>query len=118
MFYVIYRWAASRSTPLVDDNQDLTVTFAEEINGRTTIAFTRARVTGDSAPIDVSLDGAVYFLWATGNENNFNGSRADSISFHSSAGVSSSTIQLPSAVLCPAIGKRNYLLPCAYTQCL
>ena len=85
------------------------MTFAEEIDGRTIIAFTRARVTNDSAPIDVSLDAGRYFLWATGSERNFDANDPLSIMQHSfnSRGVSSGLIPLPSAAECPVIGKSN-----------
>ena len=85
------------------------MTFAEEIDGRTTIAFTRARVTNDLAPVDVSLDAGRYFLWATGSEENFNAEDPSSINQHgfNSRGVSSDLIPLPSAAECPAIGKSN-----------
>ena len=83
------------------------MTSAEEIDGRTIIAFTRARVTNDPAPIDISLDAGRYFLWATGSESNFDANDLLSINMHSgnTRGSSSDPIQLPSAAECPANGK-------------
>ena len=77
------RWVGDNLTPpLLDPNQDLTMTMAEQVNGWTTISFTRARTTNDSAPIDVSLANAVFLLWATGTELSFNATQANSINYH------------------------------------
>ena len=112
------RWVGgSRGTPSVDANQDVMMTMAEQVNGQTTISFTRPRVTGDSAPTDLSLDGAVYFLWATGNEINYFANQAGSIAYHqASRGASNQMIQLPSAAECPPVGKRIILLSCPSTH--
>ena len=106
----MYRWVSTiRTNPAIDMSQDVTMTFAEEIDGRTTIAFTRPRVTSESEPVDVSLDSPIYILWATGPENNFNSLDPNSISNHGSSrrGVSSRQRLLPFAADCPSSGKRN-----------
>ena len=97
------RWVGqNREAPFVDDNQDVMMTMAEEVNGRTTISFTRARVTHDSSPIDVALDHPVFFLWATGPVTDFS---RQSIGIHIRRGISSQMIELPSAAKCPSRGK-------------
>ena len=73
------------------------------MSGRTTISFTRPRVTSESSPTDIALDHPVYFLWAVGGSVNFD---SQSIGYHlANRGRSSQTIELPSAVECPPIGK-------------
>ena len=93
----------SRTTPLVDANQDVVMTMAEQVEGETTIAFTRTRITSDSPSIDVALDIPVFFLWATGTQVDLS---TQNIFYHgSNRGVSSQMILLPSATECPFSGK-------------
>ena len=108
------RWVGNaRAAPAVDANQDVTMTMAQQVNGWTTISFTRPRVTRDSAPVDVSLDNPVFFLWATGPERNFDANSAGSIGQHTSRGSSSEMMRFPSADQCP--GKSIVLLSCAHS---
>ena len=84
------------------------MTMAEQVNGLTTIAFTRIRVTEDSFPIDVPLNDPVYVLWAIGTDNDQTEQR---INYHATnRGLSSQLISFPSAVDCPFIGKNNCML--------
>ena len=100
------RWVGtSRGFPLVDGTQDVRMTMAELNNGRTTIAFTRSRVTDEAVPIDIPLNEPVYLLWATGTTNDQDG---QTINYHgASRGASDGRIRLPSAVECPIIGKNK-----------
>ena len=82
--------------------------MAQEVDGVTTMYFTRARITNDGAPVDIALNNSVYFLWATGSVNNI---AAQTINYHGAGGginnrgVFSERILLPSAEACPAVGK-------------
>ena len=68
------------------------------MNGVTSVAFRRERVTGD--PNDVSLDQCVYFLYAWGGAFNVS---TQEIMYHgpTSREASSTVICLPSASVCP-----------------
>ena len=67
------------------------------MNGVTTVAFRRERVTGD--PDDVPLDQCLYFLYAWGGTFNVN---TQVITYHGGNREASSTvICLPSASVCP-----------------
>ena len=107
------RWVGgSRTFPSVDANQDLTMTMAEEVNGWTTVSFTRARTTGDPSPTDVSLENAVFLLWASGDEQNFNADQPESIIYHgSNRGVSDQEISI-------CAGENKCLPSLAYTVVL
>ena len=71
------------------------------MNGVTTVAFRRERVTSD--PDDVSLDQCVYFLYAWGGAFNVT---TQVIMYHGgNRGASSTVICLPSASVCP--GERD-----------
>ena len=93
-----------RTEPSVDPIQDLTMTMAEHSNGRTTIAFTRPRVTSEAPFTDIALNHSIYILWASGPVN-FN---PLNIVMHSSRGSSAQRIDIPSAAECPPIGKDDY----------
>lgn len=91
--------------PTVDVNQDLSLIVAEEVNGITSISFTRNRSGTDAAPIDISLDKCVYLLWATGPQLSLDGDDANSIAYHGSSdennrGISDQTICFPQAAQC------------------
>ena len=103
LFCTMWRYAPSRSTPLIDASQDVNMTMVEEVGGRITMYFTRARDTGDSGN-DLTLDETTHLLWATGPVIDIN---QQTISFHSTNRGASSEITFPSAEECPdaAIGK-------------
>ena len=115
VFHAIYvcRWVgASRSAPSVDPNQDVTMTMAEQVNGRTIISFTRSITTDDAAPTDVSLANAVFILWAVGPEVNFDGTQSNSIMYHgTSRGASGQMI----AIDCTS---KNKYIPAVINVCL
>ena len=83
--------------PTVDSSQDITSTSAVLMNGVTTVAFRRERVTGD--PDDVPLDQCLYFLYAWGGAFDVT---TQVIMYHGGNREASSTmICLPSAIVCP-----------------
>ena len=90
---------------MTGENQDVTMTMIEEVGGQTTMSFTRARVTGDSAN-DLDLDVPTRLLWATGTVANIN---LQTINYHGDANTNrrgvSDEITFPSAADCPVIGK-------------
>ncbi len=65
------RYAIARAQPPVDASQDISDTSYENVNGTTTIRFTRPRISTDP-DVDISLDHCLYFLYAYGgNVGNF-----------------------------------------------
>ena len=107
LFYALFRSVgANRSEPSVDPNQDVTMTRAEHIDGRTIIYFTRARITSDPSPVDIALDHPVYMLWAVGPITSFN---PPVIGMHGGTdrGSSMERVEFPSAAECPFIGKNH-----------
>ena len=96
--------SGSRVAPTVDDHQDITVTLLEQVEGQTTMAFTRARVTGDPSPVDVPLDHPVHILWAYGSADLVH-FETQSIFYHGiNRGSTYDKISLPSAEQCPFHG--------------
>ena len=92
-------------TPSIDPIQNLLMTMAEHVDGRTNISFTRPRITNETFPTDIALDHPVYFLWATGGSVSFS---PVSIDYHGgqNRGYTLERIALPSATECPP-GKDN-----------
>ncbi len=65
------RYATANAQPPVDVSQDISDTSYENVNGTTTIRFTRPRLSTDPN-VDMSLDHCLYFLYAYGgNVGNF-----------------------------------------------
>ena len=85
------------------------MTRAEQVDGWTMVSFTRARTTGDPSPTDVSLENAVFVLWASGDELSFNANQPNSIDYHgSNRGASAQEISI-------CAGENKCLPSLAYT---
>ena len=77
-----YRYADIRSTPPIDQQENLLLRSAQLLDGTTSVYFRRSLDTGD-AERDVSLAGeCVYVLWAWGNTIS-----SEVVSIHTSRGV-------------------------------
>ena len=105
LFCIMSRYAQTQTFPVVDASQDVTMTMIEEVGGRTTMYFTRARDTGDSEQ-DLTLDETTRLLWATGDVNDIN---QQTINYHGNAASNrrgvSGEITFPTAAECPVVGK-------------
>ena len=83
--------------PFLDESNDLTATNAINIDGYTTISFTRAVDTGDDDDIDLTM--CRYILWAYGGIVDFD--TPGLLSGHTRRGVFSEQLCLPDIATCP-----------------
>ena len=101
------RWVGNgiRTHPYIDTEPDLTEMEAFEVDGETTISFTRRRTTNDdpSLAVDVPLDQCIHLLFATGHEKNFDAHDRYSIDYHQPTGrtLRQDTVCFPTATDCP-----------------
>ena len=100
--YIHYRWVANqRVRPTFDTQQNLANTAINIQNGRTTMSFRRALVTGDNNQ-DLDLNQCVHLIYAWGGSvSNYNSPAIFGI--HPNRGVFSTQLCLQNCV-----GKCNY----------
>ena len=96
-FCFVYRYASAQAAPQVDGTQSITnYSAVQDGNNRTIIKFTRAATTNDDS--DVNLNQPVYILYASGSENNYDGSDQGSIMQHgmgtANRGISPNTVTI------------------------
>lgn len=97
------RYATARAEPPIDASQDISNTSASIQDGITTINFIRPLTSMDSN--DLSLNVCRYFLYAYGGSVIYISGNLNIIGYHSSRGVISEMICLPSPAECPVPGK-------------
>ena len=85
-------FANSRSAPIPDESQDITIISSSEVDGVTTVEFSRAISTGDEA--DLSLDEDRFLVWAYQATSDLFFAR------HSDRGFSADMMNLSSAGAC------------------